>query len=372
MTNRREWLKQSTLAALGLTVSLKSMANEEGLLRSFGKEQGLINLGSNENPYGISPLAKQAILDVIGEANRYQYNVAAVKDFKKQLAGHLNVGPENLIVTAGSIEGLTLLARYFTKGNIVAANPTYQTLVSQAKKLGTEVIEVPVTREKIHDLPAMLKAINEKTNLVMVVNPSNPTATMIKPAEMKSFCMEAARKTAVLVDEAYVDFLEGSDNESMVGLIEKNPNILVIKTFSKIHGMAGLRIGNIVGHPTMIKNIEEKNNLAFFCLSNLSMAAALASLKDINFQDESRKRNAAARDFTFNEIKKMNYRSYPSYTNFIFFHLGNYKGDFADHMLKQNIILRSNDYPDGKWCRVSIGTMDEMKQFCSTLKSTAG
>jgi len=372
MTNRREWLKQSTFAALGLGVSLRSMANEEGMLRSFGREQGLINLGSNENPYGISPFAKQAIIDVMSEANRYQYNVTAVKDFKKQLAEHLGVTPDMVIVTAGSIEGLTLLARYFTKGNIVAANPTYATLVNQAKKLGTEVIEIPLTNEKAHDLPAMLHAINEKTNLVMVVNPANPTATMLKPAEMKSFCEEASKKTTVLIDEAYMDFLEGSDNESMIGMIAKNPNILVIKTFSKIHGMAGLRIGYIVGHPSMIKNIEEKNGLAYFCLSNLSMAAALASLKDKNFQDQSRKQNAAAREYAFNEIKKMNYRCYPSYTNFIFFHLGNYKGDFSEYMLKQNIILRSNDYPDGKWCRVSVGTIDEMKQFCSVLRSTAG
>src|SRR5258705_13083189 len=108
-TNRREWLKQSTFAAFGLGLSLRSMANEEGLLRNFGKDLGLINLGSNENPYGISPLAKQAILDVMGESNRYQFNVNAVKDFKKQLAAYLGVAPENLLVTAGSIEGLTLL-----------------------------------------------------------------------------------------------------------------------------------------------------------------------------------------------------------------------------------------------------------------------
>ena len=218
--------------------------------------------------------------------------------------------------------------------------------------------------------PAMLKAINSNTKLVMVVNPANPTATMIKPAEMKTFCEEASKKTTVLVDEAYIDFLDAPDNQSMKSLVANNENILVIRTFSKIHGMAGLRIGYIIGHPTMIKKLEEKFfSLSHFTLSNLSMAGALASLKDKKFRETSKQMNAAARDYTCNEIKELNFRCYPSYTNFIFFNLRNYSGDFSQYMLNQNIILRSNDYPDGKWCRVSVGTMDEMKQFCSVLKT---
>jgi histidinol-phosphate aminotransferase len=368
-TSRREWLKQSSFAAFGLGLSLKSMGNEEGLLRSFGKGQGLINLGSNENPYGISPMAKQAIMEQISESNRYQYNVNGVKDFKTKLGSYLGVAAENLLVTAGSIEGLTLLGRYFTNGNIVTATPTYATLPATSKRLGVEVKEVALTNEKAHDLVGMLSAINSNTQLVMVVNPANPTATMIKPPEVRNFCEEASKKTTVLVDEAYIDFLDAPDNESMVGLVNKNPNILVIRTFSKIHGMAGLRIGYIVGHPSLIKKLEEKYfNLSHFQLSNLSMAAALASLQDEGHRESCKQKNAAARKFAFDEIKKLNYRCYPSYTNFIFFHLGNYSGDFSQYMLKQNIILRSNDYPDGKWCRVSVGTMEEMKQFSSVLK----
>jgi len=370
-TSRREWLKKSSFAAFGLGLSLRSMGNEEGLLRNFGKDQGLINLGSNENPYGISPLAKQAIIDQISESNRYQFNVNAVKDFKTKLGTYLGVAPENLLVTAGSIEGLTLLGRYFTNGNIVTATPTYATLPATAKRMGVEVKEIPITNEKVHDLGGMLSAINSNTQLVMVVNPANPTATMIKPPEVKSFCEEASKKTTVLVDEAYIDFLDAPDNESMVGLVNKNQNILVIRTFSKIHGMAGLRIGYIVGHPTLIKKLEEKYfNLSHFQLSNLSMAAALASLQDEGHRENCKQKNAAARKFAYDQIKKLNYRCYPSYTNFIFFHLGNYSGDFSQYMLKQNIILRSNDYPDGKWCRVSVGTMEEMQKFIPILKAT--
>ncbi len=371
-TTRRQWLKQGTFAALGLGLSLRSIANEEGITRNFGKKAGLINLGANENPYGISPKAKQAIIDLIGEANRYQYNVPAVQNFKKELADHFNVNAEQVLVTAGSGDGLGMMARHFSNGNIVTANPTFGILPSTAKNIGTKVIEVPLTNEKVHDLPAMLAAINDKTSLVYICNPANPTATMLKPSALENFCMEASKKTAVLIDEAYIDFLDAPDNESMISLIENNPNIIVIGTFSKIHGMAGLRIGYTIGHPDTIKKLGDSyyQRSQFDC-SVLSLGAALASLKDEAHRKMSKNKNEEARTYTFNELKKMNYLCYPSFTNFLFFKLQNYKGDFAADMLKKNILLRSSDYSDGKWSRVSIGTLDEMKTFISTLKSFA-
>jgi len=366
--NRRNWLKQSSLAALGLGISLRSLAGEDYLPRNFGTEKGLVNLGSNENPYGISSKAKDAILGMIGEANRYQFNVASLQSFKKELGDHYGVGANQVIITAGSGEGLNLLTRHFNKGNIVTAKPTFGILPSTAKKIGTEVIEIPLNSAKAHDLPAMLSAINDNTSLVYICNPANPSSTMISPSQMKSFCTEASKKATVLIDEAYIDFLDAPDNESMISLVDKNPNILVIRTFSKIHGMAGLRIGFIIGNAATIKQIEPNYfQSTNFCLSTLSMSAALASMKDPQHQLMSKQKNAAARQFTFDELKKMGHSPIPSYTNFIFCPIKDYKGDLSLDMLKKNIILRFNT--EDKWCRVSIGTMDEMKLFVSTMKS---
>src|SRR5439155_4170660 len=119
-----------------------------------------------------------------------------------------------------------------------------------------KVIEVPLTPDKVHDLPAMLAAIDNETQLVYICNPANPTATLLKPDALKNFCIEASKKAVVLIDEAYLDFPDAPDNESMIGLIEKNPNVLVIKTFSKIHAMAGLRIGFMIGHFSMISKLQ--------------------------------------------------------------------------------------------------------------------
>ncbi len=366
--NRRNWIKQSSLAALGLGISLRSIAGEDYLPRNFGAESGLINLGANENPYGISPKAKEAIMQMIGEANRYQFNVNSLKTFTKQLAEYYGVTESHVLVTAGSGEGLALLARHFNKGNIVTADPTFGILPSTAKKTGTKVIEVPLTPSKVHDLEAMLKAINKETNLVYICNPANPTSTMVKPAAMKNFCIEATRKTVVLIDEAYIDFLDAPDNESMISLIEKNPNILVIRTFSKIHAMAGLRVGFIIGNPSLIEQIESNYFYSSrMCVSNLSMVAALASLEDEEHRKQCKQKIGAARQYTFDELVNLRYNVIPSYTNFIFFELKNYSGNFSKDMLRKNIILRSME--DGKWARVSIGTQEEMKIFISTMKA---
>ena len=364
-SSRRQWLQQSSFALVGLGISFRSMGNEEGIKRMTGIENGLVNLGSNENPYGISAKAKQAILDMMGETNRYPFNIASLQSAKKTLGDYYKVGEDQVLITAGSGEGLAMLARHFNKGNIVTADITFGVLPNTAKKIGTKVMEVPLTKEKVHDLPAMMKAINNETQLVYICNPANPSATILKADELKSFCEEASKKTVVLIDEAYNDFLDNANSHSMIGLIEKNPNILVIKTFSKIHAMAGLRIGFILGHTTLIKKLQhdyfQSSQLA---VSVLSLNAAITSLTDEEHKTTCKQKNEAARNYTMDEMKKMGIQFIPSYTNFIFYPVKNYPGDYAGDMFeKHKIIMRSNKYSDGQWARVSVGTLDEMKQF---------
>jgi histidinol-phosphate aminotransferase len=362
--NRRDWLKKTSLAAFGLSLGLPSIANEEGVTRTAFRESGMINLGSNENPYGISPKAKQAILDMLPEANRYQFNVPSVRNFRKPLAEHYGFAPENVLVTAGSGDALSLFARHFQQGNIVLANPTFGILGNTAKRLGTQLVEVPLTYDKVHDLPAMLKAINDKTSLVYIVNPANPTSTIINSNTLKDFCREASKKAVVLVDEAYVDFLDDPKGSSVMDLIPTHPNVAVVRTFSKIYAMAGMRVGFVLAHPALISKLEQNYfGGTQYTVSNLSLAAAMASLDDQDHARKSRELNATARNFTQQALKEKGIRYIPSYTNFIFFELKDYKGDFAQEMMKKNILLRTANYDDGKWCRVSVGTMEEMKEF---------
>lgn len=366
---RRDWLRNTSLATLGLGFSLRSMAGEDNLSYNFESQTGLIILGANENPYGISQKAIEAIKEMMPYANRYSSNVPLIQTFKKELADFYKIDAGQVLIMPGSGEGLRLLARQYSNGSLVTATPTFGILPATAKKIGSEVIEVPLTEGKVHDLPAMLKAINNKTALVYIVNPANPTATIIKPDVLKSFCIEASKKAMVLVDEAYIDFLDEPYNESMISLIHDNPNIIVMGTFSKIHGMAGLRIGYVFAHATTIKKLQDGYfDNPQYGVSNLAQYAAMASLKDAGHRKLTKEKNAAARQYTYDALTKMKFHCIPSYTNFMFFKLGNYNGDFAADMLQRNILVRSNEYTDGKWGRVSFGTMDDMKQFITVMK----
>lgn len=368
--NRRHFLKANTMAALALGISIPSMANEEGLLRTAGSDAGLINLGSNENPYGISPKAKEAILGMLGESNRYQFNVASLKDFSNRLAAYYQVKENQVLVTAGSGDALQMLPRFFSTGNLVTATPTFSILPNTAKKIGTRVIEIPVTKDKLHDLKAMQQAITKETALVYICNPANPTSTLVSSQALQDFCVEASKKAVVVIDEAYLDFVHPPENISMIRMIDQHPNIIVLRTFSKIHAMAGLRVGFLVGHPDIVKKLRENQfRNSQISVSNLSMAAALASLADEDHRNLCKQKNTAARTFTIEALAKMNITVIPSHTNFIFFPLGTYPDNFANRMIEKNVIVRSDNYPDGKWARVSIGTMEEMQSFIRIMKT---
>ena len=371
--NRRAWLHNSGLAALGLSLNLKSLANEERLLRHVGMAEGLINLGSNENPYGIAPGAKQAIAEMTGLANRYQFNVPTMQGFRKELAKYYGLSAEEVLVTAGSSEGLNLAARHFSGGPVVSATPTFFILPELSKKLGNKVIEVPVNGEGVHDLSAMSSRITPETKLVYICNPANPTATILDAGQLRDFTLSVPRQTVVLIDEAYMDFQEDPQAQSMMDLVHDHPNVMILRTFSKIHGMAGLRIGFAAGHASLIKALEDN----FFdstqmCVSNLTMAAALASMRDEAYRNKIRTMNHEARHFAMKAIQSMGRRTLDSSTNFFMFNLGKYPGDFAADMLNKGYIIRSNGFEGGKWCRVSIGTMDEMKSFVHAIQDISG
>jgi histidinol-phosphate aminotransferase len=371
--HRRDWLRQSTLATLGIGISLGSLANEEGITRNFGTEKGLINLGSNENPYGISPRSRQAIIDMIPFSNRYSFNIPSLKSCRSYFAKYFGVYPDNILLTAGSGVVLDLSTRFFYKpgGNIVTVEPTFFILPNLARKLGMTVNAVPVGEDRGVDLPAMMQAVNSDTQLIYIVNPNNPTGTVLLPQKLRQFCAEASAKTPVLIDEAYMDFLDPPYNESMIPQAVQNPNLLITRTFSKIHGMAGLRLGCVISHPSRIKELEQNLfNETQIGISDLTLAAGMASIQDEAHRNTCKQKIAAAREFTTRSLESMGLHCIPSHANFLLFSLSDFTGNFANYMLTQNILLRSNEYLGQKWCRVSIGTMEEMQQFIRVMKQT--
>lgn len=365
-TNRRLWLKQIGLgvAGIGLT-NFKSFASPVQSFAKFNTDDFPINLSSNENPYGPSQLARTTMHDNIGISNRYNWQLT--KELIQTIAIKNNVIAENILLAAGSTEILDLVARFsaLKSGSFVIADPNYAYWTDTAEKIGLKKIKVPLTLYKNIDLDAMLNAIRPDTKLIYVCNPNNPTGTICDRDKLLHFISEATKKTMVLVDEAYIDF---TDQQSLSTLVIENKNLIIAKTFSKIYGLAGARIGYAIANIKTIEKLSELQSWANGSISVPSTAAALASLKDSKFVSDTYSLNEKARKYTIEQLKKINLVCIPSHSNFIYFSLANYKKDYVTQ-LKTNNIIGTNIYEElGRWTRITIGTMQEMQKFITAIQ----
>ena len=365
-TNRRYWLKQIGLGIAGIGLAnLKSFASPTQDFFKYSPDVIPIKLSSNENPYGPSPLAKNAMIENINISNRYNWQLTS--ELISKLAQKNNVTPDNILMGAGSTEILDLVARFaaLKKGSFIIADPSYGYWTETAQKLGLEKITVPLRADKRLDLIAMLKAIKSDTKLIYVCNPNNPTGTICDRNELVTFINEASKNAIVLVDEAYIDFTE---QRSLSNLVIENKNVIIAKTFSKIYGLAGARIGYAIANTTTIEQLSELQSWANGSISVVSTAAALASLKDEIFVSKTYSLNEKTRKYTIEQLEKLNLICIPSYSNFIYFSLANYRKDFFQQ-LKDNNILGTKIYEEqGKWTRITVGTMQEMQKFVSSLQ----
>ncbi len=370
---RKGFLKQFAALAAGITAAPEIFATPTGFISKQRPDlldvaNRPIWLNANENPYGIPPKAQKAITEAMMNGNRYGFSTGERDKLKQKLAEIEGLGKEHILLTAGSSEALGILGCYYgrDKGNMIFAFPTFWLLGEYAKKLGVEIVNVPLTKDKKHDLNAMLSKINRKTKLVQVCNPNNPTGTIVNAEELKNFCIEASKKTAVFIDEAYIDFLP--DRPTMASLVANNQNIIIGRTFSKVYGMAGLRFGYAIAHPQTIKKLDDMQQGGSITTSMTTISAASAALDDQEFIKTVLEKNKAARDFTASQLEALNIPYIPSYTNFLYFSLAKYPSDFVKDMAKSNVMLRMFVENEEKWGRVSIGTMEEMQVFAEVLK----
>ncbi len=323
-------------------------------------------LNANENPHGPSPKALEAYTSNAPKANRYAWK--ELYDLMGKISDYEGVKLENVLMGPGSSDILEKTAMLYFKegGNVVSADPAYMSLVKVAQAMGAEWKGVPLKDDWSHDLDAMEAAIDANTKLVYICNPNNPTGTITDATKLKEFCSRVSEKVTVFVDEAYLDFLDDAMTKSMVGLVAEGKDIIVARTFSKIHGMAGVRVGYGI---TTEANIEmfQAVTRGGMGISYPSVHAALASMDDADFLAKSRILNTASRDYTFNTLVELGHKPVPSHTSFMIFPIEMEGKQFLDKMYDLKVAVRSFQFMDKTWCRVSMGTMDEMKLFTSTL-----
>jgi histidinol-phosphate aminotransferase len=364
-TNRRLWLKQIGLSVAGIGLAnLNTFASTQQDLFEISNDGLPIKLSSNENPYGPSLLARAAMVESINISNRYNWQLTA--ELIETIAKKNNATADNILMGAGSTEILDIVARFaaLKKGSLIIAEPSYGYWTDTAQKLGLKKITVPLTTDKKINLDAMLKAIRPDTKLIYVCNPNNPTGTICDRNKLINFINEATKKVMVLVDEAYIEF---TDQQSLSTLALENKNIVVAKTFSKIYGLAGARIGYGIANTKTIEQLSELQSWVNGSISVASTAAALASLKDEKSVSDTSILNEKARKYTIEELEKLQLVCIPSHSNFIYFSLANYKKDFFQQLKANNIIGTKIYEEQGKWTRITIGTMQEMKQFIAAI-----
>lgn len=361
--HRRAWLRQSSLALAGLTVAGRLAA--AGNARPQFMPPGPIRLSSNENPYGPSPLARKAMADAIVASNRYPWDNTSL--LRERIANTYSVTPEHVLMGAGSSEILGLAAQHCAlhRGNVVTAAPSFPTAINMSQRLGMEIVNVPLAAGQKHDLPAMLSRINGSTRMVYVCNPNNPTGTIVPAAGIKSFIEEASKKTMVLLDEAYLEYC---NEPSMAPMVAANKNLVIVKTFSKIYGMAGARIGYALAHPDTINKLGGLQPWQNAGVSAVSGAGAMASLADADFIRSTKEMNGKARAYAVRELTALGFECIPSDTNFIYHTLGSFRGDWGAQLRAKNILAGRTVDGSTRWTRITIGTMEEMQAFIAAAK----
>ena len=363
-SSRRQWLRNTTAALAGVSLAPAIFATERERYRAAG----IILLNGNENAYGPSAAARKAMTEAAGNSNRYPDD--RVSALKKQVAEFWNVGKENILFGAGSSEflGLVSLLVSSTKGKIIIAEPSYRVWNGQAESFGLSFTRIPVNTDKTLDLSAMMSAMDDDTRMMYICNPNNPIGTYVEDDLLRNFVNECSKKCMVLVDEAYTEF---ADLPSLKDLAIKNQNVVVAKTFSKIYGLAGARIGYVIAHSATIKKLSAFQPWPDANISAVTVAAASAALKDQAFVKDCKEKIAQARELCYKTFKGLSLEYIPSHTNFILFNIGKIGADFSQKMQAKNIFVQYRDHFGGKWCRVSMGTIDEMQTFCAALKEIA-
>jgi histidinol-phosphate aminotransferase len=323
---------------------------------------GAIRLDSNENPNGPGPVALDAIRAMFGEAPRYP-DVPS-DDLRQVIARHLKVAPENVLLGCGSGEILRVAVYAFTSPDraLVTGLPSFEDPVHHAQMTRAAVRAIPVDSQLRLDLGRMLEQTNG-AGLVFLCNPNNPTATVYGATAVRDFIAETNRRApdcVVLVDEAYHEYVEDPAYSTAIPIALENPKVVVARTFSKVFGMAGLRVGYAVGRPEAIREMQRhrlSNNI-----NVLAAAAAVATLPNTIHLERERQLNRAAREFTRRAFEGMGYKSPASDTNFIMVPIGRDSKAFKDACAKHGILVGRAFPPLTTHARVSIGTMDEMKK----------
>jgi histidinol-phosphate aminotransferase len=330
----------------------------------------IIKLASNENPFGPSPHALAAMHATLADA--WLYPDGSGHQLKRKLAAKLGVNPEQITLGNGSNDVLVLIAEAFLEPGLEAVYSQYAFAVYPiaVQAAGATGIVAPAQPESSamplgHDLAAMSAAITARTRLVFVANPNNPTGTWVPSAELRRFVKSVPAHALVVIDEAYFEYAGGVDIQNGISWLDEFPNLIVVRTFSKAYGLAGLRVGYAVSHPSVAGMLNRVRQA--FNVSSVALAGATAAL-----DDEAHVSNAVAvaiaeRERVAAALAQLGTRTVPTAGNFLLLHAGPRARALFESLLRAGIIVRPvANYQLPEYLRVTLGTVEQNDRFLST------
>lgn len=363
--------KFSGLAAksLALGVALPALAAEAEASLPLGVPADAIQINANENPYGPSPRALAAITRSEQVASRYPSGVA--ERLTDAIARFHSVRREQVAVGCGSTEILRAADAAFLgpEKNVVVAEPTFEAVVGFSRVIRAQARKIPLTRDFRSDLRRMAAACDAETGVVYVCNPNNPTGTIVTRAELDPFFGAVPSATVILVDEAYFHFVSDRDYASAFTWLDRYPNLLIARTFSKVYGLAGMRLGYGIGQPALIHRLRA--NLLWNNTNAAVLPAALASLADPDVVPRNRRLLNGTRDWLCAQLDKDRRRYIPSHANFVMIFLDRDVAPIIEQFRARNILVGRKFPSLPQWLRVSIGTRAQMQSFLAALREIA-
>ena len=362
-----------TAAAIGasglLTSASLQAASSSSPSVAYGPKAGISKLNANENPFGPSPSALKAINEAASQGGAY-YAYSAAFTLIDMIAERYDITRENISLSAGSSPILSYAAVAASKkGKILGPDLFWDTTSKVPEKQGAPaIVRIPNTPKDLSiNLDAMYNAIDDSVGMVHITNPNNPTGTLLDPTKLREFCIKASKKTLVLVDEAYNELTDDPPKNSMIPLVKAGHNVIVARTFSKIYGLAGMRVGYMIASPENTEWIN-RYGLGPYTLNQAGLAAAIASYNDDAFIRFSKDKIYEAKDMIMSAVKENGLTALPSSTNFIFVDLG--KGDadlFRAAMAEKNVLIRGTYRTYTNWSRVSTGKIADVKRYVDAM-----
>ncbi|MDN4594238.1 histidinol-phosphate transaminase [Polycladomyces subterraneus] len=342
-------------------------------LEEVKRELGLtevIKLASNENPFGCSP----AVWESLAAEREFfaMYPEGAAPDLRKELAHHLGIDEARLIFGNGSDEVVQMLARAYLEPGCesVMADRTFPRYETLTRMEGATPVEVPLV-DGTHDFEAMASAVNERTRIVWICNPNNPTGTIVDQDALVRFLDRMPDHVLVVVDEAYYEYVTDPSYPDTISLLDRYPQLFILRTFSKIYGLAAFRIGYGIGHPDVVTELNRVREP--FNVNRLAQRAARAALADQAFVERCRRLNREGVETISRQLHEWGLSHFPSHGNFVLLDTGKPADEVFQSLLKQGIIVRSGQalgYPTH--IRVTVGSPEQNARFLDALAVCLG